>query len=59
MVCVRLGKERPDRRQNERRIKLIRVEEGTVTASIVGQLPDTQGEPTLDVGSWFVSIARG
>jgi len=35
------------------------VEEGTVAASIVGQLPDSQGEPTLDVGSWFVSIARG
>lgn len=49
----------PDRRQNERRIKLIRVEEGTVAASTVGQLPDSQGEPTLDVGSWFVSIARG
>lgn len=25
--------------------KAARVEEGTVTASIVGQLPDSQGEP--------------
>lgn len=59
VVSVQLGKEFPDKRQNERRIKLIRVEEGTVTASTVGQLPDSQGEPTLDVASWFVSVARG
>ena len=47
MVCARVGKEFPDMRQNERRIKFIRVGEGRVAASTVGGLPDSQGEPTL------------
>ena len=41
-----IGKEFPDRRQNERRIKFIRVGKGTVTGSISGWLPEE--EPTLN-----------
>ena len=50
-----VGKEFPDVMQNERRIKFIRAgfvrrAGGGITSSKVGQLPDNQGEPTLNVG---------
>ena len=32
---------------------------GESTASRVGQLPDNQGEPTLNVGHWSAFIIRG
>ena len=44
MVLVRVGKEFPDMRQNEREIKLIRMGDAVRT---VGQL---KGEPTLSGG---------
>ena len=44
MVCVRVGKEFPDMRQNEREIKFARVGDADRT---VGQL---QGELTLNRG---------
>ena len=42
VVHGRVGKEFLDRRQNERRIKFIRVGEGRVTASTSGWLPDRE-----------------
>ena len=45
MVCVRVGKEFPDMRQNERRIKFIRVRDAVRT---VGQL---KGELILNRGT--------
>ena len=45
MVCVQVGKEFPDMRHNERRIKFIRVGDAVRT---VGQL---KGEPTLNRGT--------
>ena len=64
MVYVQVRKEFPDMRQNERRINFIRVSRGgvmvvRVTAGTTGQLPDSHGEQTLNVGPWFVFIARG
>lgn len=59
MVCVWVGKEIPDTRQNERRIEFIRVGEEVGTASKMGQLPESQGELTLNVGLWSVFIVRG
>ena len=44
MVQARVGKEFPDMRQNERKIKIIR---GGDTVRTVGQL---KGEPTLNRG---------
>ena len=44
MVCVQVGKEFTDMRQNERRIKFIRVGDAIRTA---GQL---KGEPVLNRG---------
>ena len=44
MVCVQVGKEFPDMRQNEKEIKFIRVEDAVRT---VGQL---KGELTLHRG---------
>ena len=44
MVCARVGKEFPDMRQNERRIKSIRVGDAI---RIEGQL---KGQPTAFVG---------
>ena len=44
MVWARVGKEFPDMRQNERKIKIIRVGDAVRTA---GQL---KGEPTLNRG---------
>ena len=45
MIWVRVGKELPDMRQNEREIKFIRMGDAV---RIVGQL---KGEPTLNGGS--------
>ena len=59
MVHAQIGKEFPNMRQNERRIELIRVGEEVGTASKMGQLPDSQGELTLNVGLWSVFIVRG
>ena len=55
MVCAWVGKELPDRRQKERRIKVIRAEEGE---SLLGRLPDGQGETVVKVGSWCVFVVR-
>ena len=35
MVCVRVGKEFPDMRQNERRIEFIRVRDAVRTAGLL------------------------
>lgn len=48
----------PDMRQNQRRIKFIRVREGRVAAGTVGRLPDSLGEPTLNMGPWSIFIAQ-
>ena len=52
---VWVGKEFPDMRQSERRRKFVRVGRGE-SASTAGQLPDSQGEPTANRGSWFILI---
>ena len=51
MVCVWVGKEFPDMRQNEKKNKVYESGEGRVVASTVGQLPDSQGELTVNRGS--------
>ena len=50
MVCVWVGKEFPDMRQNEKKNKVYESGEGRVAASIADWLPDGQGEPTLNTG---------
>ena len=59
MVHAQIGKEFPNTRQNERRIEFIRVGEEMGTANKMGQLPESQGELTLNVGLWSVFIVRG
>ena len=53
MVPARVGKEFPDIRQNERRIKLIRVGDAVRTAS------QFKGEPTLNGGGGSFSSVQG
>ena len=53
VVPARVGKEFPDMRQNERRIKLIRVGDAVRT---VGQF---KGEPTLNGGSLLHFYSQG
>ena len=64
-TCVRtlvvrawVGKEFPDTRQTERRIKFIRVGEGRIAATTAGQLPYSQREPTLNRCPWSIFIPR-
>lgn len=59
VVHAQVGKEFPNTRQNERRIEFIRVGEEGGTASTMGQLPESKGELTLNVGLWSVFIVRG
>ena len=59
VVHAQVGKEFPNTRQNERRIEFIRMGEEGGTASTMGQLPESQGELTLNVGLWSVFIVRG
>ena len=59
VVHAQVGKEFPNTRQNERRIEFIRMGEEGATASTMGQLPESQGELTLNIGLWSLFIVRG
>lgn len=63
---MRIGKEfQTTRRQNESRIKFIRKLAGgggavvRVTAGTTGQLPDSHGEQSLNVGPWIRFYSQG
>ena len=52
MVWAQVGKEFPDMRQNERKIKFIRVGDAVRTAD------QLKGEPMLNRGPWSTFIPR-